>query len=97
MLKNVSFSVKPGMRVAFVGNSGGGKSTLVNLLPRFYEVTGGKISIDGIDIRDYKLHSLRDNIAVVLMISSMIWKKGLIRTSANVAHCSLADSASVWQ
>ena len=65
VLKNVSFSVKPGMRVAFVGNSGGGKSTLVNLLPRFYEVTGGKISIDGIDIRDYKLHSLRDNIAVV--------------------------------
>ena len=65
VLKDVSFSVKPGMRVAFVGNSGGGKSTLVNLLPRFYEVSQGGIYIDGTDIRDYKLKSLRDNIAVV--------------------------------
>ncbi len=65
VLKNISFSIKPGMRVAFVGNSGGGKSTLVNLLPRFYEVTEGGILIDGTDIRDYRLHSLRENIAVV--------------------------------
>jgi len=51
--------------VAFVGNSGGGKTTIVNLLPRFYDVCSGKVCIDGIDIRDYTLESLRDNIAVV--------------------------------
>ena len=89
MLKNVSFSVKPGMRVAFVGNSGGGKSTLVNLLPRFYEVTGGKISIDGIDIRDYKLHSLRDNIAVVFQDNFLF--AGTIRDNIMIGKADATD------
>ena len=65
VLKNINFEARPGETVAFVGNSGGGKSTLVNLLPRFYDVTAGKITIDGMDIRDYTLESLRNNIAVV--------------------------------
>ena len=65
VLKNINLKVKSGTTVAFVGNSGGGKSTLVNLLPRFYDVTKGKISISGHDIRDYTLESLRDKIAVV--------------------------------
>lgn len=89
VLKNVSFSVKPGMRVAFVGNSGGGKSTLVNLLPRFYEVTGGKISIDGIDIRDYKLHSLRDNIAVVFQDNFLF--AGTIRDNIMIGKADATD------
>ena len=54
-----------GETIAIVGNSGGGKSTLVSLLPRFYDVTGGKLCVDGTDIRDFTLHSLRQNIAVV--------------------------------
>ncbi|MBR1648711.1 MAG: ABC transporter ATP-binding protein [Alphaproteobacteria bacterium] len=65
VLKNVNLSIKVGQTIAFVGNSGGGKTTLVNLLPRFYDVASGEISIDGVDIRKYELNSLRDNIAIV--------------------------------
>lgn len=65
VLKNINFKVKRGETIAFVGNSGGGKSTVVNLLPRFYDVTGGAILIDGVDIRDMTLESLRANIGVV--------------------------------
>lgn len=65
VLKNINLSIKVGETVAFVGNSGGGKTTLVNLLPRFYDVKSGEIKIDGIDIRKYDLNSLRDNIAIV--------------------------------
>lgn len=65
VLKNINLTVKQGENVALVGNSGGGKSTLVSLLPRFYDVTGGSITVDGVDIRDYTLQSLRKNIAIV--------------------------------
>lgn len=65
-LKNVSLRAKKGDTVALVGMSGGGKSTLVSLLPRFYDVTGGRIMLDGVDIRDYKVTSLRDQIGMVL-------------------------------
>lgn len=65
VLKNINLNVKKGQTIAFVGNSGGGKTTMVNLLPRFYDVKSGSITIDGVDIRDYTLHSLRENIAVV--------------------------------
>lgn len=65
VLKNINLSVKRGETIALVGNSGGGKSTLVNLIPRFYDIKSGSIKIDGIDIRDYSLNSLRQNIAVV--------------------------------
>ncbi len=65
VLKNVNLTVSHGEIVALVGNSGGGKSTLVSLLPRFYDVTGGGIYVDGTDIRNFTLSSLRQNIAVV--------------------------------
>lgn len=65
VLKNINVRVKSGSTIALVGNSGGGKSTFVNLIPRFYDVSGGSIRIDGTDIRDYTLESLRNNIAVV--------------------------------
>ena len=65
VLKNISLEVKKGETVAFVGNSGGGKSTIVSLIPRFYDIQSGAIKIDGIDIKDYTLESLRQNIAVV--------------------------------
>ncbi|MBO5738782.1 ATP-binding cassette domain-containing protein [bacterium] len=65
VLKNINLNVNKGETIAFVGNSGGGKTTVVNLLPRFYDVKSGNIFIDGIDIRDYTLESLRENIAVV--------------------------------
>lgn len=65
VLKNINIDVPAGSNVAIVGNSGGGKTTLVNLLPRFYDVISGQILIDGINIKKYSLESLRDNIAVV--------------------------------
>ena len=65
VLKHINLRVGIGQMIAFVGNSGGGKTTMVNLLPRFYDVTSGQILIDGTDIRDYTLKSLRDNISVV--------------------------------
>jgi ATP-binding cassette, subfamily B, bacterial MsbA len=64
-LRGVSFAVRAGQMVAIVGRSGAGKTTLVNLLPRFYDVTGGAILIDGIDIRAVTLRSLRDQIGIV--------------------------------
>ena len=64
-LRGIDLSVRPGETVALVGGSGGGKTTLVNLLPRFYAPDGGRILLDGIDIQDLTLESLRGNIALV--------------------------------
>lgn len=66
VLKDVNINIKQGETIAFVGMSGGGKSTLISLIPRFYDVTSGSISIDGTDIRDFEARSLRDNIGMVL-------------------------------
>lgn len=65
VLNNVSFSVKPGEMIAFVGPSGAGKSTVASLLPRFYDVTDGSITIDGHDIRHVTLDSLREQVGIV--------------------------------
>jgi subfamily B ATP-binding cassette protein MsbA len=64
-LRGISLTVAPGENIAIVGRSGGGKSTLVNLLPRFYDVKSGSVQIDGVDVREYDLHNLREQIAVV--------------------------------
>src|SRR5699024_8374554 len=66
VLKTINLSVHKGETIALVGMSGGGKSTLISLLPRFYDVTGGAIQVDGTDIRDMKARSLRSNIGMVL-------------------------------
>ncbi len=65
VIKNLNLSVEKGKMIALVGQSGSGKSTLVNLLPRFYDVTKGSIKIDGVDIKDYDLFTLRKNIGIV--------------------------------
>ena len=65
VLRHVNLTIRPGENLALVGPSGGGKTTLCNLIPRFYDVTGGRILIDGQDIRQVTLHSLRDAIGVV--------------------------------
>ena len=65
VLKDISFKINKGETIALVGNSGGGKSTIVNLIPRFYDIKKGSIKIDNIDIKNYTLESLRQNISVV--------------------------------
>ena len=62
VIENISFTAKPGQTTAFIGSTGSGKSTLVNLIPRFYDVTAGSITFDGIDIRDITQHELRSKI-----------------------------------
>ena len=66
VLKDINFTIKPGQLVGFVGATGGGKSTVASLIPRFYDATAGRILIDGVDVRDYKLKPLRNQIGCVL-------------------------------
>ena len=66
VLKDISFSVRPGQTVAIVGGTGSGKSSLVNLIPRFYDVSAGAVLVDGVDVRDYRIRDLRDAIGMVL-------------------------------
>jgi subfamily B ATP-binding cassette protein MsbA len=66
VIKGISFTVNPGKTIAIVGATGAGKSTIINLLNRFYEINSGEILIDGISLKDYKLASIRNHIAVVL-------------------------------
>ncbi|SET84639.1 ATP-binding cassette, subfamily B, multidrug efflux pump [Lacrimispora sphenoides] len=65
VIKDVSFTANKGETVAFIGSTGSGKSTLINLIPRFYDVTGGSIKIDGVDTRDYDLKALRQKIGFI--------------------------------
>ena len=65
VLKDISFEIEPGETIAFVGPSGAGKTTLANLIPRFYEVDEGTIYVDSMDIKDVTQRSLRDNIGTV--------------------------------
>jgi ATP-binding cassette subfamily B protein len=66
VLKNVSFTAQPGQTIAIVGPTGAGKTTIINLIPRFYDVTSGSIKIDAIDVRDVSMRSLREQIGIVL-------------------------------
>lgn len=72
VLKQLTFCVPPGRTVAVVGESGGGKSTILTLLLRLYDVTGGSISIDGQDLRNYTISSLRDNISIVPQVCASL-------------------------
>ena len=65
VLHNISFKTKPGETIAFIGSTGSGKSSLVNLIPRFYDVTLGKILVDGVDVRDYNLKALRQKVGFI--------------------------------
>ena len=78
ILKEVSFQIEPGQVAAFVGPSGAGKSTILSLIPRFYDPTSGQVKIDGLDIREYTLQSLREQISFVLqdtvLFRAPIWQ-----------------------
>ena len=68
VLKNINLYAKPGQKIAFVGSTGAGKTTITNLLNRFYDIAQGTITIDGVNIKDIKRDELRKNIAMVLQI-----------------------------
>ncbi|OMF94197.1 ABC transporter ATP-binding protein [Paenibacillus sp. FSL R7-0337] len=94
VLEDISLEVNAGETIAFVGPSGAGKTTICSLLPRFYDVTGGAISIDGIDIRDMKLSSLRKQIGIVQQ--DVFLFSGTIRE--NIAYGKLdAGLPEIWQ
>lgn len=94
ILNNVSLSIRPGETVAFVGPSGAGKTTICSLLPRFYEVEHGRITVDGIDIRNIKLHSLRKHIGIVQQ--DVFLFSGSIRE--NIAYGDLsATDEQIWE
>ena len=100
ILENISFRVSPGETLAIIGATGSGKSTLVNLIPRFYDVTGGEILVDGINVKDYELTALRDKISIVLqkaelysrsIAENIAWSKKDaepldIKKAAQIAH-----------
>ncbi|MDR0879763.1 MAG: ABC transporter ATP-binding protein [Clostridioides sp.] len=65
VLEGITFTAKPGQTTAFIGSTGSGKTTLVNLIPRFYDVTGGEILVDGVDVRELSQHDLRDKLGYV--------------------------------
>lgn len=65
VIRNISFTAKPGETVAFIGSTGSGKSTLIQLIPRFYDVSEGQVLIDGVDVRDYQLDALRQKIGFI--------------------------------
>lgn len=81
VLKNINLKIEPGETVAVMGATGCGKSTLVNLIPRFYDVTGGAVLVDGVDVREYNRKALREKIAVALQKSELF----SIRIRENIA------------
>lgn len=91
VLKGISLKVQPGETVAIVGATGAGKSTIINLLNRFYEIDSGKITIDAIDIDDFKLHSLRNHVAVVLQDVFLFSDSILNNITLKNENISLAD------
>jgi ATP-binding cassette subfamily B protein len=89
VLKNVSFYAKPGQKIALVGSTGAGKTTITNLITRFYDINEGSIKIDGVDIRDYKRDFLRKNIAMVLQDTHLF--SGTVRENIRYGRLDATD------
>lgn len=94
VLKDVSFKVNLGESVAFVGHTGSGKTTVTNLLMRFYDVQQGKILLDGVDVRDWDLHDLRSNFAVVLQ--DVFLFSGSIENNIRLGNKEIGDERIRW-
>jgi len=88
-LRNINLHVLPGQKIAVLGPPGSGKSTLVNLIPRFYDVTGGKVTIDGTDVRDASLESLRRNVGIVFQDVFLFRATMRENISYGIVHASL--------
>ena len=92
MLEGISFTAKKGQTVAFIGSTGSGKSSLINLVPRFYDATQGQVLVDGVDVRDYTLKALRDKIGYVPQQSFLF--KGTIASNVSYGDKSGSESGS---
>jgi ATP-binding cassette subfamily B protein len=90
VLKNISFTARPGQTTAFIGSTGSGKSTLVNLIPRFYDATEGQVLVDGVDVRDVRQHDLREKIGYVSQKAVLF--SGTISNNIKYANELMSDS-----
>jgi len=89
VLTDVSFVAEPGETVAILGATGSGKSSLIHLIPRFYDVTGGRVTFDGVDVRDLRLHALRSNIGIALQEAMLFG--GTVRENVTYGRPDAAD------
>ena len=94
VLKDVSFSINPGESIALVGHTGSGKTTVTNLLMRFYDIQKGKILLDGVDVRDWDLRDLRENFAVVLQ--DVFLFSGSIEENIRLGNEEISDEKILW-
>src|SRR5947208_3347582 len=94
VLKDVSFMIEPGQSVALVGHTGSGKTTITNLLMRFYDIQRGRILLDGVDVRDWDLRDLRENFAVVLQDGFLF--SGTIEGNIRLGKQSITDDRVKW-
>lgn len=94
VLKDVSFKVEPGQSIALVGHTGSGKTTITNLLMRFYDVQRGRILLDGVDLRDWDLRSLRENFAVVLQ--DVFLFSGTIESNIRLGREEISEERVLW-
>lgn len=94
VLSNINFTAEVGKTTAIIGSTGSGKSTLVNLLPRLYDVTSGEIILDGVDIKDIKLHDLRDNIGYIAQKGVLF--SGTIKSNIKYGNSSISDKQMVF-
>jgi ATP-binding cassette subfamily B multidrug efflux pump len=90
VLQNISFTARPGQTTAFIGSTGSGKTTLINLIPRFYDVTAGRVLVDGKDVRDVSQHDLREKIGYVPQKAVLF--SGTVASNIKYANEAATDS-----
>ncbi len=94
VLKDVSFTIEPGQSVALVGHTGSGKTTITNLLMRFYDVQKGRVLLDGVDVREWDLRALRENFAVVLQ--DVFLFSGTVESNIRLGQTGITDERVRW-